>query len=431
MSVELICDYVEKFVESDELLALQPFVKNIDKMLHEKTGQGAQNTGWLDLPEKTDIANLNEINDIAEEIRKNSEIFIIIGIGGSYLGARACIEFLHSHNYNLLRQKNAPKILFAGNNLNSNSLREILQICGDKEISINVISKSGGTLEPLSVFAIFKDFMEKKYGEQAKNRIFCTTNSNSGHLLEISKQMGYKNFCIPDDIGGRFSCFTPVGLLPIAVSGGDIYEIIKGAQNAQKELGQGTFNDCYKYAAIRNILYKKGKIIEILAGYEPKLECLFSWWKQLFGESEGKNHMGIFPSSAIFTTDLHSLGQLIQDGSRNIFETILSVKNPTNTKRDSSNLQDENNLCYKKLSKLNTFAENATLKAHVDGGVPNILLKINDFSEFTLGYLIYFFEKACAMSGYLLGVNPFNQPGVELYKKNIDELMRKDSEKGL
>lgn len=430
MSLTLKTEYLKKFINEDEYLQIEPFVKAAHKLLHEKTGAGNEFTGWLNLPTDYNKQEFERIKEAAKKIRSDSDILILIGIGGSYLGARAAIEFLKSSNYNLL-EKNSPKIFFVGNSISPSYLNEILEISKGKRISINVISKSGTTTEPAIAFRIFKEFLEKQVGkEEAKKRIYCTTDEKKGTLLELSKKEGYQTFVIPNNIGGRYSVLTAVGLLPIAVCGADIDKLIKGAQAAKDNFKNEnlTQNDCYKYAAIRNILYRKGKDIEILESYEPRFSMLKEWFKQLFGESEGKDQKGILPTSLIFSTDLHSMGQYIQSGKRNIFETVLLTKEPINDikiKNDPNNFDGLNFLVNKNMSEINNKAALGTILAHYDGDVPNIILNIDRVDEENLGYLIYFFEKACAISGYLMGVNPFNQPGVEDYKKNMFALLNK------
>jgi glucose-6-phosphate isomerase len=398
--------------------------------LHSKKGLGSDFTGWLSLPTDYDKEEFKRIISAAEKIKGDTDVFVVIGIGGSYLGARAAIEFLHSQNYNNLKKK-TPDIYFVGNSISPLALSEILEICKDKDVSVNVISKSGTTTEPAIAFRVFRNFLENKYGKEgAKGRIYCTTDKSKGTLKKLADSEGYESFVIPDDVGGRYSVLTAVGLLPIAVSGSDILSLMKGAALAQNDFAINDLenNICYKYAAIRNILFRKGKITEILASYEPRFDLLTKWFKQLFGESEGKDQRGIFPSSAIFSTDLHSMGQLIQDGSRNIFETIVfidKVEPDIEILDEPQNSDGLNFLAGKTMSYVNEKAFEGTVIAHTDGGVPNIVLHIPDISEYSLGYLLYFFEKACAISGYIMGINPFDQPGVESYKKNMFALLGK------
>lgn len=434
MGTEFDTKYLSGFIEDEDLNGIESEVKSAHDILYSGTFRSA--TGWLDLPENYDINEFNRVKQCADKIRNDSDILIVIGIGGSYLGARAAIEFLHSSNYNFLG-KDTPNIFFAGNNMSSSYIGEILDMCKDKDVSLNVVSKSGTTTEPAIAFRIFKNFMEDKYGKaEAKNRIYCTTDKNKGKLKELAIKEGYEIFAIPDDIGGRFSVLSSVGLLPIAVSGADIDRIMFGALKARNQFMKCSLeeNDCYKYAAVRNILYRKGKSIEILTAYEPRLSIFLEWWKQLYGESEGKNHKGLFPASAIFTTDLHSMGQFIQDGSRIMFETNLIIKNSRSHIVISKDKNDSDGLNYmsgKTLEQVNRTAFKATVLAHCDGGVPNGIVRIKDSSEEELGSLIYFFEKSCAISGLILGVNPFNQPGVEAYKNNMFALLERPGYEGL
>lgn len=430
MSVKLNAKYLENFIGQDEYQAMKPFVSAANVMIKEKTGLGNDFLGWVDLPENYDKEEFGRIKKAAERINQQSDVLIVIGIGGSYLGARAAIEFVKSPNYNNLK-KNTVDIYFVGNNVSSTHLAEILQICEGKDLSVNVISKSGTTTEPAVAFRIFKKLLEDKYGkEEAKNRIYATTDKKKGTLKDLSDKEGYETFVVPDDVGGRFSVLTAVGLLPIAVAGIDIDRLMSGAKKAMTELAEPDMekNDAYRYAAIRNILLRKGKTTEITVGYEPYLWCFGEWIKQLFGESEGKTNRGIFPTAMIYSTDLHSLGQYVQEGMRNLFETVLWVKNPkysVTIENDPDNVDGLNFISGKQLQFVAEKAFQGTCLAHVDGGVPNIVLEVEDASEETLGYLIYFYEKACALSGYLLGVNPFNQPGVEAYKKNMFALLGK------
>ena len=392
--------------------------------------------GWLKLPTKHDKKEFQEIKKAAEQIRNNSDIFIVIGIGGSYLGARAVIDSLTNNFYNLQKEslRKAPKILYVGNNLSESYINDLIDLVLDKEISINVISKSGTTTEPAVAFRIFRTLLEEKYGiEKAKKRIFVTTDKEKGALKQLADKQGYKTFVIPDNIGGRYSVLTPVGLLPIAVAGINIDELMEGARFAEDKYSDDSvkYNACYRYAIARNILYNNGKTIEVLANYEPKLHYITEWWKQLFGESEGKEQKGIFPVGMDFTTDLHSLGQYMQDGRRVLLETVLEVeesKLDITIKADEHNVDNLNFLEGKTISFINKMALEGTIKAHVTGGVPNIKISLDRLDPRTIGHLIYFFEKACAISGNLLMVNPFNQPGVEEYKKNMFELLGKQEE---
>lgn len=430
MTIKLIDKHLSNFIRQSEIEALRPQVELAHEQLHSGTGLGNDFIGWLNLPSCYDKEEFARIKSAANKIISNSDVLIVIGIGGSYLGARAAIEFLKSQNYNLLR-KDTPNIYFVGNSISPSYLNEIVELCKDKDFSVNVISKSGTTTEPAIAFRIFKKLLEDKYGRDvARERIYCTTDKSKGSLKKLADSEGYETFVIPDDVGGRFSVLTAVGLLPIAVCGADIDMIMFGAHDAQDNFSNKNLstNICYKYAAIRNILYRKGKTIEILASYEPRFAMFNEWYKQLFGESEGKDQKGIFPASVIFSTDLHSMGQLVQDGYRNLFETVIKVeKNSCDVviPYDSQNIDGLNYLADKTMSYVNEKAFEGTCLAHVDGGVPNIVLKIEETNEYNLGSLIYFFEKACAISGYLLGVNPFNQPGVELYKKKMFSLLGK------
>lgn len=430
MSVKLNTKYLTKFIEQEEYQAIKPFISAADAMIREKTGLGNDFLGWVGLPETYDKEEFARIKAAAKRINQQSDILIVIGIGGSYLGARAAIEFVKSPNYNNL-PKDTPDIYFVGNNISSTYLAEILELCKNKDISVNVISKSGTTTEPAVAFRIFKKLLEEKYGkEEAKNRIYATTDKEKGTLKNLADKEGYETFVVPDDVGGRFSVLTAVGLLPIAVAGVDIDELMNGAAKAMKDLSEPDMdqNDAYRYAAIRNILLRKGKTTEITVGYEPYLWCFGEWIKQLFGESEGKTNRGIFPTAMIYSTDLHSLGQYVQEGMRNLFETVLWIKKPKYAimvENDPENIDGLNFVSGKDVQFVTEKAFQGTCLAHVDGEVPNIVLEAEDASAKTLGYLIYFYEKACAVSGYLLGVNPFNQPGVEGYKKNMFALLGK------
>ena len=429
MSVSLNTGYLSRFVREHEYESISKRISLVHDMLHSYTGQGSEFTGWLELPTKFDRDEIIRIKEIAEKIKSDTDVFIVVGIGGSYLGAKAVIDFIKSPNYNFLK-KDTPEIFFVGNNISSDYLNEILSICKGKRVSLNVISKSGTTTESAIAFKIFREYMEKEYGDKARERIYCTTDSKKGTLRDIANAKGYQTFAIPDSIGGRFSVLTPVGLLPIAVCGVDIDLLINGAAEAEREFLNPDIanNNCYKYAAIRNILYKKGKLIEIFSSYEPRLSGMLEWCKQLFGESEGKDHKGIFPASAMFSTDLHSIGQFIQDGSRTLFETVIFIDNPIRDiaiEFDSEDLDSLNFISGKTVSHVNKKAFEGTVLAHSDGGTPCIVINVDSVSEYNLGYLIYFFEKACAMSSYILGVNPFDQPGVESYKKNMFALLGK------
>ena len=429
MAVTLNAKYLEPFVHEGELQAILPQVEAAHRTIHEKSGPGNDFLGWLDLPVNYDREEFDRILKAAQKIRSHSQVLVVIGIGGSYLGARAAIELLHSQLYNNLGD--GPQIYFAGNSISPTYLNQVIRLCEGKDFSINVISKSGTTTEPALAFRIFRDLAIKKYGrEGAKERIFCTTDKAKGTLKQLADEEGYETFVIPDDVGGRYSVLTAVGLLPIAVSGSDIAKLMEGAARAREDLSVCDLdkNDCYRYAALRNILYRKGKAIEILVSYEPAFSMMAEWYKQLFGESEGKDNKGIYPSSAIFSTDLHSMGQFIQEGSRILFETVVDVAAPQQDlyiQPDPNNFDGLNFLSNQNMSVVNRKAMQGTILAHTEGGVPNMVLQLPAINEEELGYLIYFFEKACALSGYLLAVNPFNQPGVESYKKNMFALLGK------
>ncbi len=422
-----------EFVSDRELEYYSEFVKKAHEMLHTGKGQGSDFTGWVDLPNDYDRSEFERIKYAAQKIKSDSDALVVIGIGGSYLGARAAIEMLSHSFYNNLSkdERKTPQIFYAGNNLSSTYLADLFEILKDKDISVNVISKSGTTTEPAVAFRLFKNYMEQKYGrKKAAKRIYTTTDKSKGALLSLAREEGYETFVIPDDIGGRFTVLTAVGLLPIAATGLDINEIMRGAAAAcEKYSSDNLFdNDCYKYAVSRNILYNKGKTIEIMVNYEPALHYFTEWWKQLYGESEGKDKKGIFPAGIDCTTDLHSMGQYIQDGLRNIFETVLKVENVKKVIKIEAEVNDLDGLNYisgKNIDYVNQMAMEGTIQAHTNGGVPNLFLKIPELNEFYFGSLVYFFEKACGISGYLMGVNPFVQPGVEEYKKNMFRLLGK------
>lgn len=429
MSLKLNSKYLKNFVNENELDGIKAQVETAAKVLHDKTGQGNDFLGWLDLPVDYDKDEFERIKAAAAKIQSNSEVLIVIGIGGSYLGARAAIELLNSPMYNNLK-KNTPDIYYVGNNINPTYLSEILSICDGRDIAVNVISKSGTTTEPALAFRIFKKLVEDKYGKEgAKDRIFCTTDKARGTLKELADTEGYETFVIPDDVGGRFSVLTAVGLLPIAVAGCDIDALMGGAAKAREDfMADFDNNDCYKYAALRNILYRKGKSVELMVSYDPSFCMMSEWYKQLFGESEGKDNKGILPDSVVFSTDLHSMGQFIQEGSRIMFETVVDIKKPKQDiflENDKENLDGLNFLTNQNMSIVNRRALEGTVLAHTEGGVPNIILEMDEINEDNLGYMIYFFEKACAVSGYVQGVNPFNQPGVESYKSNMFALLGK------
>lgn len=420
-------------ISQKSIMEYKEQVENIHKELHKRTSDEKDFVGWLELPSNYDKKEFSRIKKAAKKIKKESDILVVIGIGGSYLGARAVIESLTSTFNNMLteKQRRYPQILYVGNNLSPNYINELIEYIGDKDFSVNVISKSGTTTEPAIAFRIFREILENKYGiDEARSRIYVTTDKERGALKTLADNEGYEKFVIPDNVGGRYSVLTAVGLLPIATAGIDIDKLMQGARNAQERYDDSNlkYNECYKYAVARNILYKLYKNTEILVNYEPKMHYFTEWWKQLYGESEGKDQKGIFPAGVDFTTDLHSMGQYIQEGRRNLFETVISIENPKSDitiNSDEDNLDGLNYLAGKTLDYVNKKAMEGTVEAHVSGDVPNIMLSIENLDEENIGELIYFFEKACAMSGMILGVNPFNQPGVEEYKKNMFKLLKK------
>ncbi len=420
-------------IDAKEIMAYSDEVKKIHMTMNNNLNNKNEFLGWLNLPSKHNKMELDKIKKCAKKIQENSDVLVVIGIGGSYLGARAVIEALTNSFYNLQskEERKFPQILYVGNNLSSTYINDIIELIKDKDFSINVISKSGTTTEPAIAFRIFRNLLEDKYGiKEAQQRIYVTTDKEKGALKQLANEEDYETFVIPDNVGGRYSVLTPVGLLPIATTGIDIDKLMEGARFAQEKYNDPDlrYNDCYKYAVVRNILYKNKKNVEILACYNPKLHFFIEWWKQLYGESEGKDGKGIFPAGVEFTTDLHSLGQYIQEGERCLFETVLSLEDEESDitiQYEDDNLDGLNYLANKKLSYVNKKAMEGTIEAHVDGGVPNIIIEMKELSEDTIGHLIYFFEKACAISGSLLGVNPFNQPGVEKYKTNMFELLKK------
>ena len=428
MSVKLNTRYLEGFVDENDVKAIAPEVSAAVDLLNSRTGAGNDFLGWLDLPVDYDKEEFERIKKAAEKIRSDSDVLVVIGIGGSYLGARAAIEFCKSQNRNLFEK---PQIIFAGNTLSSAALAEAVALCEGKDFSVNVISKSGTTTEPTIAFRVFKDLLEKKYGkEEAAKRIYATTDKARGTLKELSNREGYETFVIPDDVGGRYSVLTAVGLLPIAVAGIDIDLMMKGAADAREDFAEGDVNtnDCYKYAAMRNILYRKGKSVEMMISYEPDYTLMNEWFKQLYGESEGKDGKGIYPSSAVFSTDLHSLGQYVQEGERIMFETVVMFQKPKHELiigLDPENGDGFNFVAGKSVDYVNKKAFLGTVLAHTDGKVPNMILEMDEMNEYEFGYLVYFLEKACAVSGYILGINPFDQPGVESYKKNMFALLGK------
>lgn len=430
MALKLYDNYLKDFIADDEISAMQPEVTKAHELLHSGTGAGNDFIGWLDFPVNYDKDEFARIKAAAEKIKKTADVLIVIGIGGSYLGARAAIEFVKSQNYNLLC-KDTPQIVFSGNSISPTALNEVMSLVDGKDFAVNVISKSGTTTEPAISFRVFREMLIKKYGKEgAAGRIFVTTDKERGTLKALADKEGYETFVVPDDVGGRYSVLTAVGLLPIAVAGIDIDRLMKGAQDARLAYSESDINknDCYKYAAIRNVLSRKGKTVEMMVSYEPSYAMMNEWFKQLYGESEGKDGKGIFPASAIFSTDLHSLGQYIQDGQRIMFETVVLFEKPNREYIigiDEANTDGLNFLAGKGMSFVNRKAFEGTVLAHNDGGVPNIVLEAESMNEYDLGYMIYFFEKACAISGYVLGVNPFNQPGVESYKRNMFALLGK------
>ncbi|MBR2931067.1 MAG: glucose-6-phosphate isomerase [Clostridia bacterium] len=430
MSIKINDRFLNGFISEKEINETKIKACAAKKTLLDGNGAGNDFIGWVDLPENYDKEEFARIKAAAEKIKKSADVLVVIGIGGSYLGARAAIEFVKSPLYNNLK-KDTPDIYFAGNNISTTALTELLSICEGKDICLNVISKSGTTTEPAIAFRVFKALLNEKYGvEGAKERIFVTTDKARGTLKQFSDEAGYETFVVPDDVGGRYSVLTAVGLLPIACAGIDIDKMMEGAQAARACFREADFdnNAAMQYATYRNILLAQGKSTEILVGYEPYLTMINEWWKQLYGESEGKDNKGIFPASVIFSTDLHSLGQYIQQGQRNLFETVLNVKSTGisfEIPNDPLNVDGLNFISGKSLGYVNETAMLATLIAHNDGGVPNIVIDLEDKSAYSFGYLVYFFEFACAISGYILGVNPFDQPGVEAYKKNMFALLGK------
>ena len=420
------------FIDEQAVFDLQEKINSNFEAIYHKTGKGNDFLGWVDLPSRTDVSLLKDIENTAATMREKSEVCVVIGIGGSYLGARAVIEAL-SPAFNLLKKKKGnPVMLYAGHNISEDYLTQLLQVLNEKEYSIVVISKSGTTTEPALAFRLLRRHLEEKYGaEEAATRIVAITDKARGALKQLATEKGYQTYVVPDDVGGRYSVLTPVGLLPIAIAGFDIKKLISGARQMEafvKEDYSIGKNPVSAYAAVRNVLYNSGKAVEIMVNYEPNLYFFTEWWKQLYGESEGKENKGIFPAGVSNTTDLHSMGQYIQEGVRNLFETVVSVKNPENTllvPEDDDNLDKLNYLAGKRINEVNQMAELGTTIAHVDGGVPNLRVSVPEISEAVLGELIYFYEMACAVSGYLLEVNPFDQPGVEAYKRNMFALLGK------
>ena len=430
MAMKLNTRYLKSFVNEHELKAIEPQVLAAHRTLTEKSGLGNDYLGWTTLPKDYDREEFSRIKAAAGKIQSDTDLLLVIGIGGSYLGARAALELLRSPYYNNLK-KDTPDIYFVGNSISPDYLNTVLALCEGRRVSVNIISKSGTTTEPALAFRVFRELLEPRYGkEEARGRIYATTDKARGTLKELSDREGYETFVIPDDVGGRYSVLTAVGLLPMAVAGIDIDAVMGGAAAAMDDLAVDDLckNDCYKYAAYRNILYRKGKQIELLVSYEPAFTMMNEWFKQLFGESEGKDQKGLFPASVVFSTDLHSMGQFIQEGSRCMFETVVDIQNSTKdffVKDDPENLDGLNFLSNQNMSVVNHKAMQGTILAHTEGGVPNMVLEVPEINEHEFGYMVYFFEKACAISGYLLAVNPFNQPGVESYKKNMFALLGK------
>lgn len=430
-TIDININFIKSFIREDKLNSKKEEAFQHLQSLKNKTGKGNDFLGWVDLPENINHEELKHIELIANELRKKIDILIVVGIGGSYLGARAVIEMLN-HNFNtLLPNREKPFILYAGQNIDEDYLYNLLEVLNNYDYGIVVISKSGTTLEPAIAFRLLKHHIENKYGvEEASKRIVVITDKEKGVLLNIATSEGYEQFVIPDDVGGRYSVLTPVGLFPIAVAGGNIYEIVNGAKHIRNKIFNSDADDnpAIQYACARNTLYEHGKFIEVMVSFTPRMNFFMEWWKQLYGESEGKDAKGIFPASVNFTTDLHSLGQYLQEGKKILFETVLSVNQPSNhlvIPHDPNNIDKLNFISYKRISDVNNMARLGTLLAHLDGQVPNILIEIPTINEVYIGQLIYFFEIACGISGYLLGVNPFDQPGVEAYKKNMFALMSK------
>lgn len=435
MNKRVSVDYTSTldFIRKDEIKMMEEITLSAKDKLVNKTGAGSEFTGWVDLPVDYDKEEFDRVLKAAKKIKENSEVFIVIGIGGSYLGARAAIEFLRHSFYNNISsgERKTPEIYFVGNNISSSYISHLNDVIGNRDFSINMISKSGTTTEPAIAFRVFKKKLIEKYGqEEARNRIFVTTDKERGALKNLATEENYESFIVPDEIGGRYSVLTAVGLLPIAVSGADITKLMEGAASMREVCIKNSFseNDALQYAAIRNILLNKGKSIEILANYEPSLHFIAEWWKQLYGESEGKDQKGIFPAAVDLTTDLHSMGQFIQDGQRTLFETVLNLDKSSCEiiiEEEDVDLDGLNYLAGKTVDFVNKSAMKGTILAHTDGGVPNMIINIPEQNEYYLGQLFYFFEFACGVSGYMLGVNPFDQPGVESYKRNMFALLGK------
>lgn len=430
MAIKINEGYAKDFLRENDIKGLIPQIKAAHEMLEQKNGLGNDFLGWLDLPVNYDKEEFARIKKAAEKIKEDTDILVVIGIGGSYLGARAAIEFLKSPYYNNFK-KDTPDIYFAGNSISGSALADLLTLCEGKRVSVNIISKSGTTTEPAVAFRVFRKLLEERYGEtEAAKRIYCTTDKARGTLKALADEKGYECFVVPDDVGGRFSVLTAVGLLPIACAGADIDALMAGAAAARAEYANADVenNACYKYAALRNALYRKGKEVELLVSYEPRFTMMAEWWKQLYGESEGKDNKGLFPASVVFSTDLHSMGQYVQDGKRILFETVVTIDDcgkDVTIEKEETDGDGLNFLAGKPMSFVNKKAFEGTVLAHTDGGVPNLVISLDKADEDNLGRLIFFFEKACAISGYMLGVNPFDQPGVESYKKNMFALLGK------
>ena len=430
MALKFNSSYAKDFLRENDIIGLAGQVKLASDLVDSKTGLGNDFLGWVNLPTDYDKEEFARIKKAAEKIKSDTDVLVVIGIGGSYLGARAAIEFLKGHYYNDLND-GTPDIYFAGNSISGSALADLIKICENKRVSVNIISKSGTTTEPAIAFRVFRKLLEERYGEEeAAKRIYCTTDKARGTLKQLADAKGYECFVVPDDVGGRFSVLTAVGLLPIAAAGADIDKLMAGAAAAAKDYSVADIekNDCYKYAAYRNAMYRRGKAIELLVSYEPRFTLMAEWWKQLYGESEGKDNKGLFPASVVFSTDLHSMGQYVQDGARIMFETVVTIGDCGSDiiiEKEDNDGDGLNFLAGKPLSFVNSKAFEGTVLAHTDGGVPNFVVEVDKADEENLGRLIYFFEKACAISGYMLGVNPFDQPGVESYKKNMFALLGK------
>ena len=430
MGLKFDSGFASAFLRENDIEGLRSQVAAAHKAIADKSGLGSDFLGWVDLPESYDKEEFARIKKAAKKIQGDTDVLLVIGIGGSYLGARAAIEFLKGQNFNRLRD-GVPEIYFTGNSISGSALADIIKICENKRVSVNIISKSGTTTEPAVAFRVFRKMLEERYGEkEAAERIYCTTDKSRGTLKQLADSKGYECFVVPDDVGGRFSVLTAVGLLPIAAAGCDIDALMAGARSAMAEFNveQIENNPCYRYAAIRNAFYRKGKAVELLVSYEPRFTMMAEWFKQLFGESEGKDNKGLFPASVIFSTDLHSMGQFVQDGARIMFETVVNITDNGSDvviEEEATNGDGLNFLAGKPMSFVNKKAFEGTVLAHTDGGVPNLVITVDKADEENLGRLIYFFEKACAISGYMLGVNPFDQPGVESYKKNMFALLGK------